>query len=166
MDEFHPVSEGGMDPCPSNLPTDGHSFRRIEVLTGTARRRRWSEAEKAQIVSESLAPGAVASAIALRYGLHRNQLYAWRKQLRAAAAAAAAAAADAGTVATGFVPIMVLTDAADAADAAAAAVASTVRTAPADAAIEIDVAGAIVRATPGSDLAFLAEVVRLLKRLA
>jgi transposase len=162
MDEFHPVSEGGMDPCPSNLPTDGHSFRRIEVLTGTARRRRWSEAEKAQIVSESLAPGAVASAIALRYGLHRNQLYAWRKQLRAAAAAAA----DAGTVATGFVPIMVLTDAADAADAAAAAVASTVRTAPADAAIEIDVAGAIVRATPGSDLAFLAEVVRLLKRLA
>ena len=133
-----------MDPCPSNLPTDGHSFRRIEVLTGTARRRRWSEAEKAQIVSESLAPGAVASAIALRYGLHRNQLYAWRKQLRAAAAAAAAAAAD----------------------AAAAAVASTVRTAPADAAIEIDVAGAIVRATPGSDLAFLAEVVRLLKRLA
>jgi transposase len=163
MDEFHPVSEGGMDPCPSNLPTDGHSFRRIEVLTGTARRRRWSEAEKAQIVSESLAPGAVASAIALRYGLHRNQLYAWRKQLRAAAAAAA----DAGTAATGFVPIMVLTDAAaDAADAAAAAVASTVRTAPADAAIEIDVAGAIVRATPGSDLAFLAEVVRLLKRLA
>jgi transposase len=100
MDEFHPVSEGGMDPCPSNLPTDGHSFRRIEVLTGTARRRRWSEAEKAQIVSESLAPGAVASAIALRYGLHRNQLYAWRKQLRAAAAAAAAAA-DAETVATG-----------------------------------------------------------------
>jgi transposase len=162
MDEFHPVSEGGMDPCPSNLPTDGHSFRRIEVLTGTARRRRWSEAEKAQIVSESLAPGAVASAIALRYGLHRNQLYAWRKQLRAAAAAAAAA--DAETVATGFVPIMVLTDAAAA--TADAAVASTTRTARADAAIEIDVAGAIVRATPGSDLAFLAEVVRLLKRLA
>jgi transposase len=161
MDEFHPVSEGGMDPCPSNLPTDGHSFRRIEVLTGTARRRRWSEAEKAQIVSESLAPGAVASAIALRYGLHRNQLYAWRKQLRAAAAAAAA---DAETVATGFVPIMVLTDAAAA--TADAAVASTTRTARADAAIEIDVAGAIVRATPGSDLAFLAEIVRLLKRLA
>ena len=153
-----------MDPCPSNLPTDGHSFRRIEVLTGTARRRRWSEAEKAQIVSESLAPGAVASAIALRYGLHRNQLYAWRKQLRAAAAAPAAPAADAETVATGFVPIMVLTDAAAA--AAAAAVASTTRTARADAAIEIDVAEAIVRATPGSDLAFLAEVVRLLKRLA
>jgi len=153
-----------MDPCPSNLPTDGHSFRRIEVLTGTARRRRWSEAEKAQIVSESLAPGAVASAIALRYGLHRNQLYAWRKQLRAAAAAPAAPAADAETVATGFVPIMVLTAAAAA--AADAAVASTTRTARADAAIEIDVAGAIVRATPGSDLAFLAEVVRLLKRLA
>ena len=79
-------------------------------------------------------------------------------------------AADAETVATGFVQIMVLTDAAADAVAAAAdaAVASTTRTAAAraGAAIEIDVAGAIVRATPGSDLAFLAEVVRLLKRLA
>jgi hypothetical protein len=59
---------------PSNLPIDGHSFRRVEVLTGTPRRRRWSAAEKAAIVAESLAPGVVMSAVALRYGLHRNQL--------------------------------------------------------------------------------------------
>ena len=43
------------------------------------RRRRWSWQEKAQIVAESLAPDAVASAIARRYGLHCNQLYAWRR---------------------------------------------------------------------------------------
>src|SRR5215813_5486186 len=43
---------------PSNLPIDGHSFRRVEVLTGTPRRRRWSAAEKAAIVAESQAPGA------------------------------------------------------------------------------------------------------------
>jgi len=72
---------------PSNLPIDGHSFRRVEVLTGTPRRRRWSVAEKVAIVAESLAPGAVTSEIALRYGLHRNQLYGWRREFRAAALA-------------------------------------------------------------------------------
>ena len=32
--------------------------------------------DKAQIVAESVTPDAEASAIARRYGLHRNQLYA------------------------------------------------------------------------------------------
>jgi transposase-like protein len=48
----------------------------VEVLTGTARRRRWSDEEKAAIVAESRVPGAQASGIALRYGLHRKQPYA------------------------------------------------------------------------------------------
>lgn len=48
----------------------------IHILTGRERRRQWSWGEKAQIVAESLAPDTVASAIALRYSLHRNQLYA------------------------------------------------------------------------------------------
>jgi transposase len=38
----------------------------VEVLTGTARRRRWSDEEKAAIVAESRVPGAQASEIALR----------------------------------------------------------------------------------------------------
>jgi len=63
---------------PSNLPIDGHSLRRVEVLTGSPRRRRWSDEEKAAIVAESQVPGAQASAIALRYGVHRNQLYGKR----------------------------------------------------------------------------------------
>ena len=75
------------DRVPSNLPIDGHSFRRVEVLTGTPRRRRWSDAEKAAIVAESVAPGAKSSEIALRHGLHRNQLYDWRRQFRSAAVA-------------------------------------------------------------------------------
>src|SRR5215469_11159582 len=85
---------------PSNLPIDGHSFRRVEVLTGSPRRRRWSTAEKMAIVAESLAPGAVISEIALRYGLHRNQLYGWRRELRAAVAV------DAGVRGCNFVPIV------------------------------------------------------------
>jgi transposase len=50
----------------------------VEVLTGTPRRRRWSDEEKAAIVAESLAPGARTSEIALRR-LHRNKLYDWRR---------------------------------------------------------------------------------------
>src|SRR6185369_289768 len=85
---------------PSNLPIDGQSFRRVEVLTGTQRRRRWSDADKAAIVAESLVPGAVASTIALRHGLHRNQLYAWRRELRSAAVA------DTGIPLPDFVPVI------------------------------------------------------------
>ena len=36
-------------------------FRRVEVLTGPGRRRRWSAEEKARIVEETLAPGARVS---------------------------------------------------------------------------------------------------------
>src|SRR4051794_41926058 len=75
------------DRVPSNLPIDGHSFRRVEVLTGTPRRRRWTDEEKAAIVAESQAPGAQASEIALRYGLHRNQLYGWRRDFGSAGGA-------------------------------------------------------------------------------
>src|SRR5215471_445874 len=97
-----PCVMGAGDRVPNNLPIDGHSFRRVEVLTGTPRRRRWSDEEKAAIVAESLAPGARTSEIALRHGLHRNQLYDWRRQFRLAAVA------DAGLVASDFVPVVVL----------------------------------------------------------
>ena len=49
----------------------GHKFepnssaaRRVEVFVGTGRRRRWSSDEKARIVEETLAAGAVASEVA------------------------------------------------------------------------------------------------------
>ena len=34
-----------------------NDFQRIEVITGTARRRRWTTEEKLRIVEESLHPG-------------------------------------------------------------------------------------------------------------
>jgi transposase len=58
----------------------------VEVITGVARRRRWPRSEKARIVAESYAPGASATAVAVRHGLHRNQIFAWRRQLRNRAA--------------------------------------------------------------------------------
>ena len=125
---------------PSNLPIDGHSFRRIEVLTGTPRRRRWSAAEKAAIVAESLAPGAVASTVALRHGLHRNQLYMWRREVRSGALG------NAGAPGLDFVPVV-----------------AERRPASGTGAIEIEIGGAVLRADAGVDLAFLGKIVRLLK---
>jgi transposase len=78
-----------MDGLPNNLPTEGDTFRRVEVITGVARRRRWTAAEKARIVAESYAPGASGTAVALRYGLHRNQIFSWRRQFRGDRTAAA-----------------------------------------------------------------------------
>ncbi len=137
--------EAGLDRCPSHLPINGHSVRRVEVLTGPERRRRWSWEEKARIVAESLAPDAVASAIALRYGLHRNQLYAWRKEMRAAADEAARAELAPPT----FVPVMISDE-------------TGVARPPA---IEIELAGALVRVSPGVDPGLLTHVLRTLKGL-
>jgi transposase len=36
----------------------GIGYRRIEVLTGPGRRRRWSDDDKARIVAETAEPGA------------------------------------------------------------------------------------------------------------
>jgi transposase len=57
--------------------TNADSFRRVEVITGVGRRRRWSLEEKARIVAESLDPATTSSAVARRYGLHASQLFAW-----------------------------------------------------------------------------------------
>ena len=64
----------------SNYTTEPDSFRRVEVISGVARRRHWPRSEKARIVAESYAPGASATAVAVRHGLHRNQIFAWRRQ--------------------------------------------------------------------------------------
>lgn len=40
--------------------------RRIEVLSGRERRRKWSDEAKIAIVAEALAPGAVVSEVARR----------------------------------------------------------------------------------------------------
>ena len=50
--------------------TNADSFRRLEVITGVGRRRRWTDEEKARIVAESLDPATTSSAVARRYGLH------------------------------------------------------------------------------------------------
>lgn len=65
----------------TDLATSG-ATRRLEVLTGPERRRRYSASEKAELVAETLRPGACAARIARRHGLHPQQLYTWRRQAR------------------------------------------------------------------------------------
>jgi transposase len=56
--------------------------RRIELITGTGRRRRWAPDVKARILLESLEPGANISDVARRHGLNPQQLFGWRHQAR------------------------------------------------------------------------------------
>jgi hypothetical protein len=47
----------------ANARHEGDSYRRIEVITGERRRRRWTAEEKARIVAESFEEGAESWAI-------------------------------------------------------------------------------------------------------
>lgn len=57
-------------------------FQRIGVITGTARRRRWTVEDKLRIVEESLQPGMTVSCVARRHGVAPNLLFRWRKLMR------------------------------------------------------------------------------------
>ena len=61
------------------------AVRRFEVIDGAMGRRRWSADERARILEETLAPGAVVSAVARRHGLTPQQLFTWRREARKAA---------------------------------------------------------------------------------
>ena len=130
-----------MDRYPSNLPIAEQSERRVEVLTGTPQRRQWSAEEKARIVAESSAPGVVARSVALRHGVHPNQLYAWRREFRVTGGTAAPG------LACGFVPVAVT-------EQAPSRVAG---------AVEIEVGGAVLRAAPGVEMDFLSAVLRAMR---
>jgi transposase len=103
-------------------------IRRIEVITGVGRRRRWPAETKAQIIAESFMGEASVSEVARRYGLRPQQLFGWRNQARKGELALDERGAPA------FVPI--ITDGAR--TPASRAVLE-------DSGIEIEVAGLIVR---------------------
>ena len=45
-------------------------------------RRRWSEAQKRQIVAETYEPGVSVPMVAQRYNLNANQVFRWRRLFR------------------------------------------------------------------------------------
>jgi transposase len=48
------------------------AYRRVELITGQRRRRRWTAEEKARIVAESFEEGANISEVARRHGVVRG----------------------------------------------------------------------------------------------
>jgi transposase len=73
------VNEGSYEARRSALPD------RVEIRVRSERRRTWSDGDKLAIVRETLAPGAVAQAVADRHGIGTGLLYTWRKQMLLAA---------------------------------------------------------------------------------
>jgi transposase len=70
---------------------EGSDYRRIELITGLSRRRRWTDDEKAAIVTESLQPGVNISELARLWGVNRGLLQTWRRAVIREGGASAAA---------------------------------------------------------------------------
>jgi transposase len=58
---------------------------RVEIVSGTVRRRHWTDEQKRALVAESFAPGAVISAVARRAEVCPGQIYRWRQEFRSVA---------------------------------------------------------------------------------
>jgi transposase len=138
---------------------EGGSYRRIELITGERRRRRWTAEEKARIVAESLEEGANISEVARRNGVVRGLLTVWRHKFVAAA----------GVQAPGFVPVRIEVER----GAELAGEPGSVAPAPTQpqmvsrrvklGGIEIEVSGALIRVEPGVDAATLCTVLSVLR---
>jgi len=126
-------------------------FRRIELLTGPGRRRRWSAEEKARIVEETLLPGARVSEVARRWQVCPQQLFGWRRAMRQDLPCGTGETATPAT--PSFVPMV----------SEAIPAGPVQRSASAAAGIEVKLAGAVVRVTGGIDGAALTAVLRAVR---
>jgi transposase len=135
-------------------------LRRIELITGAERRRKWSADEKAEIVAESLAEGAVVSEVARRHGLSPQQLFGWRARLRDAVRGSGPSS----DVTPAFVPAIVENEPPCPAVSALPATAVAMGTAGSDpASIEIAFGGVIVRVRGEADPRALTAVLKALR---
>jgi transposase len=60
---------------------EDEALGQVTVFSGAERRRRWSEAEKIDLVSRAFAPDAIVSQVARSADVHPSQLYRWRAEL-------------------------------------------------------------------------------------
>ena len=133
--------------------------QRIEVITGVERRRKWSAQEKAAIVAESLAEGAVVSEVARRHGLNPQQVFGWRARLRNAANGSAPSSDATPAFVSAVVEDEPPLTAAPALPAVVAMSAASVDPAP----IEIALGGVIVRVRGDADPRALTTVLKALR---
>src|SRR5256714_6233042 len=81
--EVHPVSTGhrpagGPRYRPRHTPMSD-TFSKVEVITGVARRRRFSTDLKLAVVAETMQPGMSISYVARRHGLSPSLVFRWRR---------------------------------------------------------------------------------------
>ena len=131
-------------------------IRRLEVITGTGRRRRFSDDDKARIIEETLAPGAVVSDIARRYGLTPQQLFTWRRAARRRQVVPAAETAPA------FVPAIVNEPGRKGLGKATKREGRR-RRRQTNGIIEVEIDGVTIRVGGGADAKTVAAVIRALK---
>jgi transposase len=137
------------------LEPETGTVHRLEVISGTGRRRRFSEEFKARVVEETFAPTAVASQIARRHGLSPQQVFTWRRQARARALVTANAI-------PGFVAAVIEGE-------QTIPIAASVRSdhkgcvKRAEILIEVEMAGTIVRVSRGADADTVAAIIAALK---
>jgi transposase len=133
-------------------------FRRIEVLTGPTRRRRWSATDKDRIVAETMQPGATVTEVARRWQVCSQQVWGWRRDARVGGLMSSSEATISAE--PSFVPMVA---------ELAAATEDTIEPAPSRTTqvsapiIEIKVAGAVVRVGAGTDWTLLRDVLRAVR---
>jgi transposase len=113
------------------------SRRRVEVISGVERRRRWSREEKARITAESFVAGANVSDVARRHAMSLGLLHHWRRLARQAGSGAESM----------FVPLLPLEDTREAGSSGSGAM------------IEIALGGACIRVRGRVDGAALRTVI-------
>lgn len=55
------------------------TFSKVEVITGVARRRRFTTEQKLAVVAETMQPGMSISYVARQYGLSPSLVFRWRR---------------------------------------------------------------------------------------
>src|SRR5205085_1670144 len=73
-----PALAGGPRYRPMHTPMSD-TFSKVEVITGVARRRRFSTDLKLAVVAETMQPGMSISYVARRHGLSPSLVFRWRR---------------------------------------------------------------------------------------
>ena len=127
--------------------------RRVEVFTGTGRRRAWTAEQKARIIAESFAGGETVSAVARRHDLTPQQLFGWLRVARRRMAR------ESGQNEPAFAPVIV--------EASKPPPGAPIEARPGGwAMIEIVIGAVTIRIPPGIDAATLMSVLRAVRATA
>lgn len=127
--------------------------------TTAYRRRRWSDEEKARIVTESFAPGAVVAEVARRHDARAQQVHGWRRDAREGRLVLPAE--ERPNESASFVPVVIAPP--EQHPAATCAARPPRASKPAAPMIEIEAKGVVVRVRDGADVLLVEAVLRVLR---